>query len=147
MLSCLESVFELIYIKLGSRMSIIRSEDGKKWINSFIAVVSILAGFMTIRFVEQLGEWFDLEAKVGNFLAFTQGLGVLIGVATFLLIIKNKKASAHLDEVYAELVKVVWPEKDAVLKVTVGIIIGVSIVSGLFVLIDYVSQQLLSMVY
>lgn len=128
-------------------MSIIRSEDGKKWINSFIAVVSILAGFMTIRFVEQLGEWFDLEAKVGNFLAFTQGLGVLIGVATFLLIIKNKKASAHLDEVYAELVKVVWPEKDAVLKVTVGIIIGVSIVSGLFVLIDYVSQQLLSMVY
>jgi preprotein translocase subunit SecE len=147
MLSCLESVFELIYIKLGSRMSIIRSEDGKKWINSFIAVVSILAGFMTIRFVEQLGEWFDLEAKVGNFLAFTQGLGVLIGVAVFLIIIKNKKASAHLDEVYAELVKVVWPEKDAVLKVTVGIIIGVSIVSGLFFLIDYVSQQLLSMVY
>jgi preprotein translocase subunit SecE len=128
-------------------MSIIRSEDGKKWINSFIAVVSILTGFITIRFVEQLGEWFDLEAKVGNFLAFTQGLGVLLGVMAFLLIIKNKKAAGHLNEVYAELVKVVWPEKDAVLKVTVGIIIGVSIVSGLFVLIDYISQQLLSMVY
>ena len=128
-------------------MSIIRSEDGKKWINSFIAICSILAGFITIRFVEQLGEWFDLEAKIGNFLAFTQGLGVLVGVVTFILIIKNKNASEHLNEVYAELVKVVWPEKDAVLKVTIGIIIGVSIFSGLFVAIDYISQQLLALVY
>ena len=128
-------------------MSIIRSEDGKKWINSFIAIISILSGFITIRFIAQLGEWFDLEAKIGNFLAFNQGMGVLIGVAVFIFIIKNKKASGHLNEVYAELVKVVWPEKDGVLKVTVGIIIGVSIISGLFVLIDYVCQQLLALVY
>lgn len=128
-------------------MSIIKSEDGKKWVNALVAGISILAGFVTIRFVEQLSEWFDLEAKVGNFLMFSQGLGLLVGVITFIGILKNKKASQHLQEVYSELLKVVWPENDAVVKVTVGIVIGVSVVSGIFVLIDYLSQQLLSLVY
>ncbi len=128
-------------------MSIIKSEDGKKWINSFVAIVSILVGFITIRFLEQLGEWFDLEAKVGNFLAFTQGVGVLVGLITFISILKNPKASGYLKEVYGELVKVVWAENDTVLKVTVGIIIGLAIVSSIFVLIDYLAQQLLSLAY
>ncbi|MDH5581066.1 MAG: preprotein translocase subunit SecE [Bdellovibrionales bacterium] len=128
-------------------MSIIKSEDGKKWINAFIAGVSILVGFVTIRFIGQLSEWFDLEAKVGNFLVFSQGLGVLLGLITFIAITKNKKALQHMQEVYGELLKVVWPESDAVVKVTVGIVIGVSIISGLFVLIDFLSQELLSLVY
>ncbi|MFZ8934738.1 MAG: preprotein translocase subunit SecE [Bacteriovoracaceae bacterium] len=128
-------------------MTIIKSEDGKKWINAFIAGVSILVGFVTIRFIEQLSEWFDLEAKVGNFLVFSQGFGVLLGLITFIVIAKNKKALQHMQEVYGELLKVVWPENDAVVKVTVGIVISVSIVSGLFVLIDFLSQELLSLVY
>ncbi len=128
-------------------MSIIKSEDGKKWINALIAGCSVLVAFVTIRFIEQLSEWFDLEAKVGNFILFSQGIGILLGVVTFLAIAKNKKAISYMQEVYGELLKVVWPENDGVVKVTVGIVIGVSIVSGLFVLIDFLSKQLLSLVY
>lgn len=128
-------------------MSIVKAEDGKKWINSFVMIVSILIGYVTIQFVEQLGEWFDLEAKIGNFMALTQGFGIAFGLLVFIGVSKNKKASSHMREVYEELVKVVWADKDAVVKITVGLVIGLSIVSGLFVLIDYFFQTILSLIY
>ena len=128
-------------------MSIIKSEDGKKWINSFIAIVSILAGYITISFMESMGELFDLEAKVKYYLMVSQGIGNLVGLVTFITILKNKNASTHMNEVYAELVKVVWPDKDTVIKVTIGIIIGVSIISSIFVGVDFGFQKILELIY
>lgn len=128
-------------------MSIVKTEDSKKWINSFIAIISVIAGYVTIRFVEQLGEWFDLEARIPNFLLTTQGLGILVGVVVFLSIFKNKNASTHLNEVYAELVKVVWPDKDSILKMTMGLVVALSIVSGFFVLVDFLFREFLQLLY
>jgi preprotein translocase subunit SecE len=128
-------------------MSIVKSEDGKKWINAFKAIISILVAFVTIRFIETMGEWFELESKVTYFLAVSQGVGVFTGLITFLTISKNKIASTHLEEVYAELVKVVWPDKDSVIKVTIGIVIATAIVSGFFVLIDFTFRKLLNLLY
>ncbi|MCP4913631.1 MAG: preprotein translocase subunit SecE [Oligoflexia bacterium] len=128
-------------------MSVIKSEDSKKWINSFVAVCSILVGYLVIKFLGQMGEWFDLEAKVKNFLMVSQGVGILFGLGTFIFVTKNVKAAGHMDEVYAELVKVVWPEKDNVVKSTIGIVIGVSIISGLFVAVDFLFRKLLELAY
>ena len=86
-------------------MSIVKSEDGKKWINAFVVIISILVGFIFIRFLEQMGEWFDLEAKIMAFEAVSQGAGILMGLATFFLIFKSHAASSHLKEVYGELSK------------------------------------------
>ncbi len=128
-------------------MSILKVEDKNKWINALIAGGSILTAYISIRFLKVMGEWFDLEAKVPNFLVVTQGLGILLGVLTFILVIKNSKAMTFLEEVYAELVKVTWPDKDSITKSTIGIIIGVTILAGLFVLVDFIVQKLLSLVY
>ncbi len=128
-------------------MSIVKSEDGKKWINAFVAIISVFVGFITIRFTETLGEWFDLEAKIGSFLLLSQGIGLLSGLAAFLIISKNKTTSGHIKEVYAELVKVVWPEKDSVVKVTIGIVIATTIVSGFFVLVDFIFRKILNLIY
>ena len=111
------------------------------------AIFSITVGFVSIRFFDQLGDWFDLEAKIGYFLALKQGAGIAIGLLLFIFIQKNQEAVTHLKEVYDELVKVIWPDKDSVVKVTIGIIIAVSIVSGVFVLVDYIVQQLLNLLY
>lgn len=128
-------------------MSLVKSEDSQKWINAFIAVVSVISGYVSIKFLQQMGEWFDLEAYVPNYLLTVQGVGIVVGVAVFLGIFKNAKAHAHLNEVYAELVKVVWPDKDTILKVTMGLVVGLSIVSGFFVIVDYASRSLLELLY
>jgi preprotein translocase subunit SecE len=128
-------------------MSILKTEDKNKWINSFVAISSMLAAYVTIIFVKLLGEWFDLEAKVPNFIILAQVFGIVVGIATFILVLKNTKATGYLNDVYSELVKVSWPDKDAILKSTIGIIIGVAILAGLFVLVDFIVQKLLSLVY
>lgn len=127
-------------------MSLIKSEDSKKWINSFVAIVSAISALIVIRFSEQMGEWFDLEAKIPNFPITVQVVGIVIGLIVFISITKNKNASSYMDEVYAELVKVVWPNKDEVLKITVGLLIALSLVSGLFVLIDFGFRKLLEVI-
>lgn len=128
-------------------MSIIRSEDSHKWINAFVAIISVLAGFIAIRFVEFTGQWFELEARIDYFLIITQGLGIAVGLGTFAWIKKNKTSSEHLKEVYAELVRVVWPDRETVIKLSIGIMIGVAIISGILLVIDFISRELLDLIY
>lgn len=128
-------------------MSIIKSEDQKKWVNAFIALVSALLAFVMIKFFYQMGEWFDLEAKIPYFQGVVQGLAVVLAVVIYFTIFMNKKVSVYLDEVYGELVKVVWPEQDSVVKMTIGIVIALSIVSGILVLIDYMFRYILNLIY
>ena len=128
-------------------MSILKSEDRSKWVNALIALGSAITAYACIRLFIQIGEWFDLEAVIGHFTIVTQALGVVFGIAFFVGVLKNKSAVTYLNEVYGELVKVVWPDKDAVTKATVGIVIGVSIVSGFLVFIDWGFRQILTLVY
>tara|TARA_B100000925_G_C21997404_1_gene469606 strand:+ start:216 stop:602 length:387 start_codon:yes stop_codon:yes gene_type:complete len=123
------------------------AKNGKKWVNSFVAINSVLFGFIIMRFLEQLSEWFDLEASIASFAVLKQVLGVLLGLAFYFSVTKSKKAVSHMDEVYNELQKVIWPEKNTVLKLTIGIMIAVSIVSGIFVLLDFTFQKLLELTY
>ena len=125
----------------------IELKDSKRWINSFLAILSVLFGMICISFFEQLGEWFDLEAKVQYFQAVIQVSGVLLGLVFFLYCSINKSSVSLLNEVYAELVKVVWPERDVVIKLTIGVVVGVTIISSIFVLTDFVFQKLLDLLY
>lgn len=128
-------------------MGYLSAKNGKKWINSFVAILSVLFGFISVRFIEQLSEWFDLEASIASFAIIKQMVGVIFGLLLYFVITKNRKAISHMDEVYNELQKVIWPEKNTVLKLTIGIMIAVSIVSGIFVLLDFTFQKLLELTY
>jgi preprotein translocase subunit SecE len=48
--------------------------------------------------------------------------------------------------VYAELVKVTWPKKEDVMATTVGLVIALSIISGIFVLVDMGFRKLLELI-
>lgn len=121
--------------------------EGKKWIQTSVAIVCILLGVTVLRFFEQLGEWFDLESKVGYFSAMAQASAVLVGLVTFIVVIKNEKTSNYLKEVYAEAIKVVFPDKNQTVRHTIGIMIGVSIVGFILGLFDFTASYLLSLVH
>lgn len=128
-------------------MSILKIEDKKKWLNAFLALASVIIGFVMMRFCLQLGEWFDLEAKIPNFTLFIQAIGVLTGLIAFIVAVRHQQLINYLDEVYSELIKVIWPEQDSTIKLTIGIIVGTTIVSGIFVLVDFIFSKLLSLIY
>lgn len=128
-------------------MSLIKAEDNQKWINFFVVIISALSGFLFIRFLQQMGEWFDLEAKIPYFLGVSQGAGILLGLIIFIVIQKNKNSKEHLNEVYSELVKVIWPDSESVVKSTIGILIGLTILSCIFVSVDYLFREGLNLIY
>jgi preprotein translocase subunit SecE len=128
-------------------MSIIKSEDSRKWITALVVIAAALAGFVVYKFVGQLGDWFDLEARISNFNVVAQGLGFVTGLGTFIYILKNNETSSYLQEVYNELVKVVWPSKDATVKMTVGIAIALVVVAGIFTAVDFIFKKILELVY
>jgi preprotein translocase subunit SecE len=128
-------------------MSIIKSEDSRKWITALTAIASVLAGFIIYKFFAQLGDWFDLETKISSYGLVAQGLGFLTGVGTFIYILKNSETSSYLQEVFNELVKVVWPSKDATVKMTIGIAIALVIVAGIFTAVDFVFKNILELIY
>lgn len=128
-------------------MSLLKAEDNRKWISFFLVVVSAITAFVTIRFLDQLSEWFDLEAKIGNFEIVSQVVGIVFGVATFFIILKNQNASKYMNEVYTELTKVVWSDRETALKLTFGIVVAVSILSLIFLGFDVGFQKILEMIY
>lgn len=128
-------------------MSIIKAEDNRKWTSAFLVACCFVLTFATIKFLGQLSEWFELEAKISNFTLVKQGVGILVGAGVFFIILNSKKAVAYLDEVYGELLKVIWPDRDSVVKLTIGIVIALIIVSSIFLGVDFIFSKLLGLIY
>jgi preprotein translocase subunit SecE len=127
-------------------MSLATKDNGKKWIQASVAVTCILLGYVVNSFFVQLSEWFELETKIKNFIYAAQGLSVLIGFGVFVYIMKNEKTSTFLNEVYAEAIKVIWPDKTDTNKQTIVIMIGVTIVGFILGFFDILSSWLLSLI-
>lgn len=128
-------------------MSFIKSEDSRKWIYALVALGAAICGYLIFKLLGQLSVWFDLEAKVSNMIIVSQAIGMLFGFGTFIAIVSNEKSRNYLQEVYDELLKVVWPSSDTTLKITIGLVVALVIVAGIFVSVDYLFKLLLSFIY
>jgi len=128
-------------------MSSTMKDDGTKWIQTSVTVCCLLLSYILIRFFGQLGEWFDLESKITQYLIISQVVAVLFSLGVFIYVMKNPVISTFLKEVYQEAIKVVWPDKNETVKHTIGIMIGVTIVGFLLGLFDFVATWLLSLIH
>ena len=127
-------------------MSVASENEGKKWIQASLAVACIFLGYVITAFFSWMSERFVLEAKIPYFSVMTQGLGVLVGLAAFLIILNNPKSSTFLADVYKELLKVVWPDKNQTWKYTIVIMILVTIMGFVFGLFDLGANFLLGLI-
>ena len=128
-------------------MSALKEADSKKWINALIAIAALILVNVLIRLLYQISEWTDLEAKIENFRLVAQIIGIGVGALAFVLTLKNKAAYQYLTEVYGELVKVIWSDKDSTLKLTISIVIGVTIAAILLGIVDFGIQTVLELLY
>lgn len=127
-------------------MSLTAKDNGKKWIQSSVAITCMILVYVLIKFFTQMGEWFELESKVQFYMGISQLISVLFSFAVFMYIIKNVKTKTFLEEVYQEAIKVVWPDRNETVKHTIGIMIGVTIVGTLLAVFDLAATWLLSLI-
>lgn len=126
-------------------MSSITERQGKKWIQTSVALTCIFLGYVIISFFNQMSEWFDLEAKIPRFELASQGAAIILSLGVFLYIMKNPKTSSFLSEVYQEVLKVVWPDKNQTMRHTIGIMIGVTIVGTMLGVFDIAASSALNL--
>ncbi len=128
-------------------MSILKETDANKWISTFLVILVGICGTVVYAFIEQMGAWFDLEAKVNNFKVIAQFASLLVALITFIFCVRNTKVMAYLNEVYAEVLKVVWPDRDSTVKLTIGIVVALTIVAIFFGIIDFIFSKVLGFFY
>ena len=126
--------------------SVNNNDDGKKWIQTSVAITCMIVGYVLMSFFATLGEWFELESKVSNFVAISQAISVVIAFGVFAYIMRTPKTANFLSEVYQEAVKVVWPDKNETVKHTIVIMIGVGIIGFLLGFFDLGASWLLSLI-
>jgi preprotein translocase subunit SecE len=127
-------------------MSVASENEGKKWIQASLAVACIFLGYVITAFFSWMSERFVLEAKIPYFSVMTQALGVIVGLTAFIIILKNAKSSSFLEDVYKELLKVVWPDRNQTWKYTIVIMILVTIMGFVFGLFDLGANFLLGLI-
>ena len=128
-------------------MPALKEANSKKCINALLAVGALILANILIRLFYQISEWSDLEAKVENFRLLAQFVGIAAGVLAFTVALNNRRTYQYLEEVYGELTKVVWPDKDSTLKLTVSIVIGIAISAVFLGLADFGIKELLQLLY
>jgi preprotein translocase subunit SecE len=127
-------------------MSVASNDEGKKWIQTTVAVTCIMLVYVLISFFEKLAEWFALETMVPYYFGITQFVSVLIGLVAYIMVFKNSKSSEFLTNVYQEVVKVVWPDKQQTWRHTIVIMIAVTIMGFVFGFFDFGANFLLGLV-
>lgn len=128
-------------------MSVASNEEGKKWIQTTVALVCILFSYVLISFFEKLADWFALETMIPYFFGITQVVSVLIGLATYVLIFKNPKSNEFITNVYQEILKVVWPDRQQTWRHTFVIMIAVTFMGFIFFIFDFSANFLLGLVH
>lgn len=127
-------------------MSVASNEEGKKWIQTSVALACIILGYVLISFFEKLAEWFTLETKIPYFFGISQAISVILAIVTYFTIFKNPKSSEFLTNVYQEIMKVVWPDKQQTWRHTFVIMVAVTIMGFVFGFFDFGANYLLSLV-
>jgi preprotein translocase SecE subunit len=118
-----------------------------KWINATIAAAAVICSIVFYSLVIWLGDWFQLEAYISRFVLVAQIVAILGGLGSFIFIRSNKRVTTYLDEVMGELAKVIWPEKNSVTRLTIGILIWLVIVGIILAFVDYITRILLQLLY
>jgi preprotein translocase SecE subunit len=127
-------------------MAVASNEEGKKWIQTSVALTCILLGYILISFFEKMAEWFALEAMVPYFYAISQALSVAAALVIYFVVLRHPKSSDFLAHVYQEVLKVVWPDRTQTWRHTIVIMIGVTIMGFVFGFFDFGANFLLGLV-
>jgi preprotein translocase subunit SecE len=127
-------------------MAVASNDEGKKWIQASVAVSCILLGYILISFFEKMAEWFALETMIPYFYGLTQALSVIIAIGVYVGIMRNPKSEEFLTNVYEEVMKVVWPDKNQTWRHTFVIMIAVTIMGFVFGFFDFGANFLLGLV-
>lgn len=109
----------------------------KTWVNLSFLALAILLGYVLFTLGLKGIATFDLETKIKNAEWILRGVAVVLGLALFVSLNRNRKVSTFTTEVFEELTRVTWPTQKDTTTATILVIIMVLISGFVLGLWDY----------
>ncbi len=118
----------------------------QRWIIlSFIVTAFLLGWTVQAASVSGFGQFAIPDTRFGP-LTMTTGFGVLVGVITFVYLLRNEKIVVFVDEVVDELSKVTWPTREETIRATTTVVVTTALVAALLGMYDFVWKNLADLI-
>jgi preprotein translocase subunit SecE len=118
----------------------------QKWVNLALIAVGALLAFVFHELTMRLVSLYDLETRVRDIDLVIQGVSLLLGSATFLVLRRHPVSNQFTNEVVEELSRVTWPTQKETSSATVVVIIMVLISGVILGALDYLWTRLLQFI-
>ena len=117
-----------------------------KWINTILFLASALVGFLFNMLLIKLGTWFEFEAKIPQY-KYIQLLASIIVVFGTLFYVKSRTdLMTFFYETYDEMTKVVFPDKNQSFRLSIIVIIAITIIGFILTTFDWVARFVIGMI-
>lgn len=103
--------------------------DNRKIIVSSYLVAAMVTWFLSRSFVIWLSTIVYAIKRLPGLKLGLEGLPAIAALVMFMVLLRNPKVNAVMDEVVLELKKVTWPGKDDVMKSTWVVLVCIVIIS------------------
>lgn len=117
-----------------------------KWINTFLFVASVIVGYLFNTFLVKIGVWFELESKISYFKYLQLILSLVVVVSTLIYVRSRTDLMTFLFETFYELTKVVFPDKNQSFRLSIFVIIWVTIIGFVLTVFDWAARLLITMI-
>ncbi len=110
----------------------------EKYVNALFLIAGAIVWFVMKHYVTVWIGYFQLGRKLnpGLVSALEHGLPMLLGVVTFVILLKNVKSRTFTEDSVSELTKVSWPSQKEVRFGTIIVLITVTLAGIAFGLMD-----------
>ena len=110
----------------------------EKYVNALFLFAGAIVWFVMKHYIATWIGYFQLGRKIDPSLVgiLEHGLPILLGVGTFLILLKNHKSRTFVEDSVAELTKVTWPGEKEVRFGTIIVLITVVLAGICFGIMD-----------
>lgn len=121
-------------------------ENNQKWVNLSFLAASALTAFVIFLLASRASAALDFDGRVQNLATILRLGAIVVGAVCFFVLYKNKTANLFMDEVFIELGKVTWPQREETFKATIAVLIAVTIMGFMFGVVDWVWSRLVNFI-
>lgn len=101
--------------------------ENQRSVTTLFLIGGVVGGYFVRSALRSLLANFAYEDQMlGGVLPMSMLVGIVCGIATFFLLLRNEKAAAFTDSVVTELASVTWPGREETISNT-GIVVGATV--------------------
>lgn len=117
-----------------------------KWINTILFLASAIVGLIFHKLFIKLGLWFEFEAKIPQYKYLQLFASLVVVFVTMVYVRSRSDLMSFFYETFDEMTKVVFPDKNQSFRLSIFVIIWVTIIGFILTTFDLIARFIIGMI-